>query len=240
MGSGATTPEKALARKSKIIKKSAPEVNSFRRRKFRPCDCPLGTQSHANPITLLGPRKVSTFCHRIASHSPFWLDGTANGNRTDRKTRKAYFGANSLLCSDDSGTPSFLDRRAFVGTNPENAANFCIARRSRGISAIVNGRLPRRGLLASVKVRDQVSHPLRRDSGRSSNRNRHLSPSVNTSRLLVTNPVNFLGARFWIASDYNSRRFDHNLRPDFSEAVLSPRQAHPREAHQADRGECEH
>jgi len=42
-------------------------------------------------------------------------------------------------------------------------------------------------LLASVKVRDQVSHPLRRDSGRSSNRNRHLSPSVNTSRLIVTN-----------------------------------------------------
>ena len=43
-----------------------------------------------------------------------------------------------------------------------------------------------RRLLASVKVRDQVSHPLRRDSGRSSNRNRHLSPSVNTSRLIVT------------------------------------------------------
>src|SRR5260370_28310578 len=33
----------------------------------------------------------------------------------------------------------------------------------------------------------QVSHPLRRDSGRSSNRNRHLSPSVNTSRLPITN-----------------------------------------------------
>ncbi len=30
---------------------------------------------------------------------------------------------------------------------------------------------------------------LRRDSGRSSNRNRHLSPSVNTSRLLITNLV---------------------------------------------------
>ena len=42
-----------------------------------------------------------------------------------------------------------------------------------------------RRLLASVKVRDQVSHPLRRDSGRSSNRNRHLSPSVNTSRLQI-------------------------------------------------------
>jgi hypothetical protein len=44
-------------------------------------------------------------------------------------------------------------------------------------------RCPRSRLRASVKVRDQVSHPLRRDSGRSSNRNRHLSPSVNTSRL---------------------------------------------------------
>jgi hypothetical protein len=32
-------------------------------------------------------------------------------------------------------------------------------------------------------VRDQGSHPLRSDSGRSSNHNRHLSPSVNTSRL---------------------------------------------------------
>jgi len=30
---------------------------------------------------------------------------------------------------------------------------------------------------------DQVSHPLRRDSGRSRNRNRHPSPSVNASRL---------------------------------------------------------
>src|SRR3984893_19387739 len=45
------------------------------------------------------------------------------------------------------------------------------------------------GLLASVKVRDQVSHPLPRDSRRSSNRNRHLSPSVNTSRLVGTNSV---------------------------------------------------
>jgi hypothetical protein len=31
-----------------------------------------------------------------------------------------------------------------------------------------------------------VSHPLRRNSGRSSNRKRHLSPSVNTSRLVGT------------------------------------------------------
>ena len=40
------------------------------------------------------------------------------------------------------------------------------------------------------QVRDQVSPPLRRDSGRSSNRNRHLSSSVNTSRLPVTNRLN--------------------------------------------------
>ena len=37
----------------------------------------------------------------------------------------------------------WLPRRAFIGTNPENAANFCIARRSGGISAIVRGRIPR-------------------------------------------------------------------------------------------------
>jgi hypothetical protein len=36
------------------------------------------------------------------------------------------------------------------------------------------------------QMRDQVSHPVRRDSGRSSNRNRHLSPSVNTSRRIGT------------------------------------------------------
>jgi len=53
-------------------------------------------------------------------------------------------------------------------------------------------RFPRSRLLDNVKVRDQVSHPLRRDSGRSSNRNRHLSPSVNTGRLVLTNPPSCL------------------------------------------------
>ena len=38
------------------------------------------------------------------------------------------------------------DEREFI-LGPENAGNFCIARRSRGISAIVSRRLPRRGLL---------------------------------------------------------------------------------------------
>jgi hypothetical protein len=41
-------------------------------------------------------------------------------------------------------------RWAFVGTNPENAANFCTARRSGGISAIDRGKLPRRRLLSRV------------------------------------------------------------------------------------------
>jgi hypothetical protein len=50
-----------------------------------------------------------------------------------------------------------MDARAFVGTNPENAADFCIARRSRGISAIVAGRLPRRSLLARVDESPQFS-----------------------------------------------------------------------------------
>jgi len=39
------------------------------------------------------------------------------------------------------------DEREFI-LGPENAGNFCIARRSRGISAIVSRRLPRTGLLA--------------------------------------------------------------------------------------------
>ena len=38
----------------------------------------------------------------------------------------------------------------FVDTNPEHAANFCIARRSGGISWIVSGRLPRSRLRARV------------------------------------------------------------------------------------------
>jgi hypothetical protein len=52
---------------------------------------------------------------------------------------------------------------------------------------------PTSRLRASVEVRNQVSHPLRLDSGRNSNRNRHLSPSVNASRLQGTN---VLEARF--------------------------------------------
>ena len=42
------------------------------------------------------------------------------------------------------------DTAAFVGTNPENAANFCVARRSAAISEIVRDRLPRRRLLARI------------------------------------------------------------------------------------------
>ena len=41
------------------------------------------------------------------------------------------------------------DEREFI-LGPENAGNFCIARRSRGISAIVSRRLPRSRLLANV------------------------------------------------------------------------------------------
>jgi hypothetical protein len=53
------------------------------------------------------------------------------------------------------------------------------------------------GLRARVKVRDRVSHPLRRNSGRSSNRKRHLSPSVITSRLIGTNPVSVSALAIW-------------------------------------------
>ena len=41
------------------------------------------------------------------------------------------------------------DEREFI-LGPENAGNFCIARRSRGISAIVSRRLPRSRLLARL------------------------------------------------------------------------------------------
>ena len=42
------------------------------------------------------------------------------------------------------------DEREFI-LGPENAGNFCIARRSRGISAIVSRRLPRSRLLGSQR-----------------------------------------------------------------------------------------
>ena len=56
-----------------------------------------------------------------------------------------------------------LHTRAFVGTNPENAASFCIAGRSGEISAIVSGRLPRTGLLARNKLPVTPSRHHRRD-----------------------------------------------------------------------------
>ena len=46
----------------------------------------------------------------------------------------------------------FPDTSAFVGTNPENAANFCIGCRSRGISATVRGKLLRTRLEGSYAV----------------------------------------------------------------------------------------
>ena len=51
------------------------------------------------------------------------------------------------------------DEREFI-LGPENAGNFCIARRSRGISAIVSRRLPRSRLLGRhhiLPVNPQVS-----------------------------------------------------------------------------------
>ena len=44
--------------------------NSFRRRKFRSCDCPLGKQSHANPTRPTQSFQVTTLSHRIAIDSP--------------------------------------------------------------------------------------------------------------------------------------------------------------------------
>ena len=60
---------------------------------FRFRDCPLGTQSHANPIGLSRRREVTTFCHRIARHSPFKFEWMANRNRTDCKALMSDFSA---------------------------------------------------------------------------------------------------------------------------------------------------
>jgi len=55
---------------------------------------------------------------------------------------------NSFTFSTHSGS---FHSSAFVGTNPENTASFCIARRSEEISAIASGRLSRSGLSGSVR-----------------------------------------------------------------------------------------
>jgi len=74
-----------------------------------------------------------------------------------------------------------------------------------------NFQLPGSRLRASVEVRNQVSHPLRLDSGRSSNR--HLSPSVNTSRLVGTDLARFPEARFWTT---------FALRAGYTPVLISP------------------
>src|SRR5450759_1114279 len=50
------------------------------------------------------------------------------------------------------------DEREFI-LGPENAGNFCIARRSRGISAIVSSRLPRSRLERSRFAADAIACP---------------------------------------------------------------------------------
>ena len=68
---------------------------------------------------------------------------------SDAVVQKSLSGDRKLISSKPvSGQPvnsdRLLDTSAFVGTNLENTANFCIASRSRGISAIVSGRLPQK------------------------------------------------------------------------------------------------
>jgi len=65
-----------------------------------------------------------------------------------------------LTASAANASDSVQTTLSFVGTNPENAANFCIARRSGGISAIVSGRLPRSRLLARVRGTTPTWSPL--------------------------------------------------------------------------------
>ena len=48
------------------------------------------------------------------------------------------------MLADNARVDPSITTSAFVGTNLENTANFCIASRSRGISAIVSGRLPQK------------------------------------------------------------------------------------------------
>jgi hypothetical protein len=59
------------------------------------------------------------------------------------------------------------DEREFI-LGPENAGNFCIARRSRGISAIVSRRLPRSRLLVTdPEIKGQIGAVChKRQSGR--------------------------------------------------------------------------
>ena len=51
-----------------------------------------------------------------------------------------------------------VNTNAFIGTNPENAADFCVARRSGGVLAIVSGRLATRELLARIDGSPGLAH----------------------------------------------------------------------------------
>src|ERR1700683_1247099 len=60
-------------------------------------DLPVGTQSLRPPSGCLGPRKVTTLCHRIAWRSPFRFEWTANRNRTDCTAQMSGLVRNSLI-----------------------------------------------------------------------------------------------------------------------------------------------
>lgn len=72
------------------------------------------------------------------------------------------------------------------------------------LGTVASITLPRSRLLARIEVRNQVSHPLRIDSGRSSKSHRHLFPSLNTSRLVVTTGRKFL----WLSGRNRFSLFD--------------------------------
>ena len=93
-----------------------------------------------------------------ASSVQFRVNGTEMARGRTRKTERSQ-------SMDPRAKPRAAGRlkgkrrdnrneREFI-LGPENAGNFCIARRSRGISAIVSRRLPRRGLLGSQRVAPQ-------------------------------------------------------------------------------------
>src|ERR1019366_4750973 len=70
----------------------------------------------------------------------------ANSFHSERDSHRSVIS----YCSTTREWCFLVDTSALVGTNLGNVANFCIDRRSGGISAIVGGRFPR------TRLRDRV------------------------------------------------------------------------------------
>ena len=99
-----------------------------------------------------------------ASSVQFRVNGTEMARGRTRKTERSQSmdpRAKPRAAGRLKGKPrDNRDEREFI-LGPENAGNFCIARRSRGISAIVSRRLPRSRLLARVVESPSPRHDFR-------------------------------------------------------------------------------